>query len=130
MAERVGHGDGLQHDDSQDLGVDRDPAAVAQNVAEVDADGHGSVVVEFDHLSPDSPVDITATVATANTDHRLLPIGNGHGKFALIPDARHPRRFLTASTGLAPNADAEALRECAHELATGLLHQFGIEVHR
>ncbi|MER6374046.1 ATP-binding protein [Streptomyces mirabilis] len=114
LSHGLGHGDGIAVN-TQVLRI-----VVLEAVAVADAFRQ--------HLSPDSPVDITATVATANTDHRLLPIGNGYGEFALIPDARHPRRFLPASTGLAPNADAEALRECAHELATGLLHQFGIEL--
>lgn len=76
--------------------------------------------------APDSPVDITATVATASPDHRLLPFSNGYGQFALMAGARHPKRLLPSSTELAPNADDATLRECAHELSSGLLHQFGI----
>lgn len=81
-------------------------------------------------LAADSPVDLTAIVATANTDHRLLPFGNGFGAYAPMPNARHPRRLLPASTELAPNADDETLRESARELASGLLHQFGINPPR
>ncbi|WP_328978419.1 ATP-binding protein [Streptomyces canus] len=82
------------------------------------------------HLAADSSLNITATVATVDAGNRLLPFGNGYGQFALIADTRRPPRLLPASTELAPNADDETLRECAHELASGLLHQFGINVHR
>ncbi|MDH6222795.1 hypothetical protein [Streptomyces pseudovenezuelae] len=76
-------------------------------------------------LAADSPLGITATVATASTGNRLLPFGNGYGQCALIADIRHPHKLLPASTELAPNTDDETLRECAPELASGLLHQFG-----
>ncbi|MFJ3981340.1 AlbA family DNA-binding domain-containing protein [Streptomyces fungicidicus] len=81
-------------------------------------------------LAADSSLDITATVATVNTGNRLLPFGNRYGRFALIAETRRPHQLLPASTELAPNSDDETLLECAHELASGLLHQFGINPHR
>ncbi|MEU0184302.1 hypothetical protein ABZ312_24430 [Streptomyces sp. NPDC006207] len=82
------------------------------------------------HRAPDSSLDITATVTTGTKGSRLLPFGGNPSGYALYPDTRHPRRLMPASTELAPHADDAALRECAHELSTGLLHQFGINVHR
>ncbi|MGV9942390.1 AlbA family DNA-binding domain-containing protein [Streptomyces sp. NPDC003401] len=80
-------------------------------------------------LAADSSLDITATVATAGTGNRLLPFGKGLGQFALMANTRRPHRLLPASTELAPNADDTVLRDRAHELASGLLHQFGIDLH-
>jgi hypothetical protein len=79
-------------------------------------------------LAPDSPLDITAivTVPGARAGQRLLPMSNGYGAFNVVHNARHPRRLLPSSTELAPNADDEALLRCAHQLSSGLLHQFGI----
>jgi hypothetical protein len=48
----------------------------------------------------------------------------------VVEETRRPKRLLPSSTELAPNADDEALRECAYELASGLLHQFGMELRR
>jgi hypothetical protein len=77
-------------------------------------------------LTPDSPLDTTATVAKMHSDRRLVPYSGGYGNFAPTSNARHPKRLLPASTELAPNADDQTLRECAQEPAGGLLHQFGV----
>lgn len=79
-------------------------------------------------LAPDSPLDITATVAKVNRDRRLMPFSAGFGRLAPIANARYPRRLLPASTELASNVDDGALLEYAQELANGLLHQFGISL--
>jgi hypothetical protein len=47
-----------------------------------------------------------------------------------MAETRRPHRLLPASTELAPNADDETLRDGAHELTDGLLHQFGINLQR
>lgn len=113
LSHGLGHGGGI----TVDTGVLR--VVVPEAVALADAFRR--------HLAPDSPLDITATVTTGGTDHRLLPMGHGP---ALIANTRHPKRLLPASTELAPNADDEVLRDCSHELTSGLLHQFGITVPR
>ncbi|WP_237539756.1 MULTISPECIES: ATP-binding protein [unclassified Streptomyces] len=115
LAHGLGHGDGIAVNTQVLRVIVLEAVALADTLRQ--------------RLTPDSPVDITATVATASTDHRLLPFGEGSGQFAPIPYARRPRRLLPASTELAPNADDETLRECAHELASGLLHQFGLIEH-
>ncbi|WP_229697655.1 AlbA family DNA-binding domain-containing protein [Streptomyces lasiicapitis] len=74
----------------------------------------------------DTTVEITATVATAGTEQRLVPYGDGYGSPQPVETTRRPKRLMPASTELAPNADDQALRDCAKELAEGLLHQFGI----
>ncbi|ELS59010.1 AlbA family DNA-binding domain-containing protein [Streptomyces viridochromogenes] len=81
-------------------------------------------------LAADSSLDITATIATANTGNRLLPFSNGFGGYAPMPETRRPHRLLPASTELAPNANNQTLRDGAHELTDGLLHQFGINLQR
>lgn len=78
------------------------------------------------HRAPDTAVEITATVATTSTERRLVPFDYDFGNMERVDGARHPRRLLPSSTELSPNADNETLRECAHELASGLVHQFGI----
>ncbi|WP_019065421.1 AlbA family DNA-binding domain-containing protein [Streptomyces prunicolor] len=71
------------------------------------------------HRAPDTAVEITATIATAATDRRLTPFELDFGSMELVDGARHPKRLLPSSTELAPNADDDTLRECAHELASG-----------
>ncbi|MFE6284592.1 helix-turn-helix domain-containing protein [Streptomyces sp. NPDC057877] len=79
------------------------------------------------HRAPDTAVEITATVATTSTGRRLVPFDYDWGRMEVVEGTRRPKRLLPSSSELAPNADGEALRECAREVASGLLHQFGME---
>ncbi|WP_329054786.1 hypothetical protein OG873_36190 [Streptomyces violaceus] len=76
--------------------------------------------------TPDSPVDIVASIAKDNADDRLAPVHKRYDDTQVIPDTRRPPRLLPASTQLPPQTDDAVLRESAHELSTGLLHQFGL----
>lgn len=113
--------------------LERDPRGVAVNTQTLQSVVREAVALTDtfrQHQAADSPVDITATVATEGADHRLVPFGNGRGAFAVLHNTRRPRRLRPSSTQLMPNADAGVLLDCAHELAAGLLRQFGINVHR
>ncbi len=76
--------------------------------------------------TPESPVEVVASVAKDNADDRLAPVRKRYDDMQVIPDTRRPLRLLPASTQLPPQADDAVLRESAHELSTGLLHQFGL----
>lgn len=76
--------------------------------------------------TPDSPVDLVAAVAKDNADDRLVPVFKHYDDIRVLPDTRRPLRLAPSFTELPPQADDAVLRERAHELATGLLHQFGL----
>ncbi|MWA14595.1 AlbA family DNA-binding domain-containing protein [Streptomyces sp. BA2] len=128
----------LHHDGAVVVGVDLSTRLAAGDDIAVDTGELGAVAQEAVtladthrlHRAPDTAVEITAAVPTAHTNRRIVPFEREFGMSAPAEGARHPRHLLPSSTELAPNADDETLRSCAHELADGLLHQFGIDFQR
>ncbi|MGW0423274.1 AlbA family DNA-binding domain-containing protein [Streptomyces sp. NPDC003015] len=104
-----------------DIAVDTGALGTAVHEAVVIADAHRL------HRAPDTSIEITAAVATTDTERRIVPYSYDFGSAAPVEGVRHPRRLLPYSTELAANADDHTLRAGACELADGLLHQFGID---
>ncbi|MFJ4982393.1 hypothetical protein ACIP9H_01175 [Streptomyces sp. NPDC088732] len=82
------------------------------------------------HRSADAPIEMAATVLATETNRRLVPFDLDFGRMKQVEETRHPKKLRPASSVLAPNAGDAALRACAYELNSGLLHQFGMEVRR
>jgi hypothetical protein len=80
---------------------------------------------------PDSPAEITATVAVKPMGLALIAYGPDFGgdQLVVMEETRRPKRLLPAVTELPPVASDGTLRSCARELESGLLNQFGIQVH-
>ncbi|MET8676102.1 ATP-binding protein [Streptomyces sp. NPDC004647] len=86
----------------------------------------------------DSPVDITAAVSADletkggrpdRAGHAFVPFRSESGRPEVVEWARQPVQLLPVATALSPAVDDTTLRACAEELASGLLNQFGIDLH-